>query len=164
VALLDSVGWRGVAHWKHLDSSQRLLAEGEDDNSLTLQGAQSILGVYFNGVTQIAQNAWYLALYTTTLDTGFAGAGAPNNEQSGSGYARINIPTWTLTQFGLLWRVNAPLVQFSATGTWGTVTALGFVNASSGQATNALSFINLSTPRSLLNGDFLQVLYSIQLT
>lgn len=160
----DMPHWQGIAEFICRDQYGNVKWEETVKNALTLEGANSMLEVYFNGGTQIAQNAWYASLYTVTPTTALTGATATTNELSGAtGYARQNIATWTLSQV-TNWRVTAATVTFTAGGAWTAVTAAAFVNASAGAAGKALSFIALSQSRTLANGDSLQLGYYIQLS
>ena len=166
----DKIGWLGVAQWKHMDAAGRLLAEGEDRNALALQGANYMLCVAFNSAslnTQLAANAFYMGLYTSTPGTAYTAATATTNELTGAtGYSRQQISSWTVSQV-TNWRATTPQQTFTNTGggAWTGVTGIAFVNAASGNGgTVGLSTIALSTTRTLNAGDSLQVTYYIQLS
>jgi len=159
----SKIAWKGVADVQHMRGGKCIYRE-EEHNALALEGANYMLGVFFNAVAAPAQTAWYEALYTVTPGTSYTGAGAATNELSGAtGYARIQITTWTLSQV-TNWRVTTPQVTFTAGGTWAAVQGIGFVNAASGAGTKGLSAIALSAPRTLLINDQLLITYYIQLS
>ena len=163
----DSIKLVGRAHWRHLDSHGDILAEGDDPNSLSLQGADYMLNVALTHGTQLAANALYMGLYTTTPTTSYTAAIATTNELTGAtGYARAQISSWTVSQV-TNWRATTPQITFtnSGGGAWTAVTGIAFVDAASGNGgTVGFSFIALSTSRTLNAGDSLQVTYYIQLS
>jgi hypothetical protein len=158
---VDKISWEGVAHIEHRRGGEIIWQE-DQHNALTLEGANYMLGVFFNAVAAPAQTAWYGTLYTSARSTALTGAAAVTGELAGTGYARQQVTTWTLSQV-TNWRVTTNAITFTAGATWTAVTDIAYMNTASGAATKCLSYIALSSARTLLNTDTLQVTYYIQL-
>lgn len=91
--------------------------------------------------------AWYIGLYTT--DPGEAGAGT---EISGNGYVRKAV---TLTVTGDT-ASNSAAVEFdAATGSWGTITHLAVLDAST--AGNVIAYGALTASKAIGTGDILRI-------
>jgi hypothetical protein len=87
----------------------------------------------------------YVALYTA--DPTDAGGGT---EVSGGSYARVNHNAWNTASGGS--STNDGAIEFpTATANWGTVTAVGLFDASSGG--NLLVWGELTTDKAVNNGD-----------
>jgi hypothetical protein len=164
-------GWHGFLDWQHLaperkSGTREVLAKGLDHNALTLEGAESVLATYFASEAQISPAAWYGALYTTLPTALMTGATCTTNELAGAtGYDRQNVTGWTITQ-NTYWRATTNQLTYTAGSTWASVSAVAFINGASGQSAlyKALSFIALSSPRTLVLNDVLYITYYIQLS
>ena len=102
----------------------------ERDVGVTKYLEAAILSWLFNGATLTPPGSLYLGLFTTAPDVSAGGV-----ECSGNGYARArfsNAPgSWAEAAAGQ--KTLATCVGFPvASGSWGTVTAIGLFDASSG--------------------------------
>lgn len=106
-----------------------------------------ILDHVFGGVNYTAPSTLYLALYTVApTDTG------GGTEVSGGSYARQTV---AFTVSGDTASNNAAVEWPTATGTWGTVVAIGVFDAlTSG---NLLAYGNLTSPKTVASGDVFRV-------
>ena len=106
----------------------------------------------FNKVSLTTPNTW-VALYTVApTDTG----GGTEVTQGGA-YARIKVnpngssaPTWNLASAGVVDN-NGAITWTTASDNWGTVAALGVLDAST--AGNLLVYGNLTASKSVSTGD-----------
>lgn len=112
-----------------------------------------ILNFVFNGGSFTAPSTVYLALFTSEPTD--AGGGT---EVSGGSYARkavtCNTTNFPLTTTGIITLATAQAFA-TATADWGTVVAFAIFDALSGG--NMLYWVLLGTPRTILNGDSIQV-------
>jgi hypothetical protein len=93
--------------------------------------------------------AWYVALFTSDpTDTGSAGT-----ECSGNGYARTSV-TFTVTGDTAS---NSAAVEFPAAsgGSWGTVSHIGVMDASTGG--NMIIHSALTTAKAISDGDVFRI-------
>ena len=101
-----------------------------------------------------APSTVYVALFTA--DPGETGSTA--NEVTGSGYSRQAITFAAPTTDGEF--VNSGDVVFTATGSWGTVTHVGLMTASSGGQVimkgPIVDSASVASPKSIGNGDSLR--------
>lgn len=106
-----------------------------------------ILDHVFGGVNYTAPSTLYLALYTVApTDTG------GGTEVSGGSYARQTV---AFTVSGDTASNNAAVEFPTATGTWGTVVAVGVFDAlTSG---NLLAYGNLTASKTIASGDVFRV-------
>lgn len=151
----------GVAHVIHRNAKGEILWEGEAHNALTYWGQINILSHTFGAVAAPAADAWHMALLTAT-PAGKGTAWGSVSELGSSGYARVNVPSWTRT-------TSTSSDNSAATGSrswtnssgsaWTGVTALAIVDAASGAPSTYgyLSYIALSTTRTLQPGDTLTI-------
>jgi hypothetical protein len=95
-----------------------------------------------------APAAIYAALYTVAPTDGTSGTEVP----VGNGYAREQV-AWNAASNGAA--TNSNTVTFSATGSWGTVVAVGLLDSSTGG--NLLWYGNLGTPRTIGDTDDLEI-------
>jgi hypothetical protein len=158
---IDAIQERGCATVRHLDRDGNVLWEEEAHNALTYWGQVRILSHTFGAVTAPSGNAWHLALLTAT-PAGKGTAWGSVSELGSSGYARANVASWTrTTSTSSDNSANTGTVTFTnnSGSSWTGCTALAVVDASSGSPTTYgyLSYIALSTTRTLANGDSLQI-------
>lgn len=107
----------------------------------------AVLGYVFSGASFSQPGTKYLALYTTAPTD--AGGGT---ELSGSAYARQSCAfTTTGAQASNTSAVEWP----TATGTWGTVVAVGVFDASS--SGNLLAWNNLTASKTIATGDVFRI-------
>ena len=107
-----------------------------------------LLAHTFSNTAYTSPSTVYLALYTTAPTD--AGGGT---ELSGSGYARQSCAfTTTGNQASNTSAVEWP----TATGSWGTVVAVGVFDSSSG-STNLLAWNNLSASKTISTGDVFRI-------
>ena len=131
--------------------------------SLTNAAARRLLNSLFGGASPNSPNFGALTSGIThigaALDTGTpTEAGANFNEPSGDGYARValSLPSEfaNATDADPSVITNASAISFpEATGTWGSVTHIGFFTASSGGT--LLLIAELTSPRTIDSGDIL---------
>jgi hypothetical protein len=107
----------------------------------------AVLGYVFSGASFSQPGTKYLALYTTAPTD--AGGGT---ELSGSAYARQSCAfTTTGAQ-----ATNSSAVEWpTATGSWGTVVAVGVFDASS--SGNLLAWNNLTASKTISTGDVFRI-------
>lgn len=106
-----------------------------------------VLGHVFGGTSYTAPATIYLALYTVAPDD--TGGGT---EVSGGSYARQSC-AFTVT--GNL-ATNTSAVEWpTATGSWGTVVAVGVFDAST--SGNLLAYGNLTSSKTIASGDVLRI-------
>lgn len=115
-------------------------------NNLTDYGEKKLLD-HVLGVSAFSMPSLYLALFTTDpTETGIAGT-----EVSGNAYARQPI-TFTATTTGTGATSNSADVLFPvATGSWGTVTHIGLMDAAT--AGNMIWYGPLSTSKAVTTSD-----------
>jgi hypothetical protein len=97
------------------------------------------------GVTR--PTAWYVGLYTVAPTD--AGGGT---EVSGFDYARVSV---TLSVTGDTATNGSALEWATATGTWGTVVAVGVFDAAS--AGNLIAYGDLTTSKTITTGDVFRI-------
>ena len=105
-----------------------------------------VMGHVFGGVAYSAPGTLYLALYTTD-----PGEGNTGTEVSGGSYARQTV-AFTITDN---LASNTSAVEFPvATGTWGTITHIGIMDALT--TGNLLAYAQLSSSKAVSAGDALR--------
>jgi hypothetical protein len=97
------------------------------------------------GVTR--PTAWYVGLYTVAPTDSGGGT-----EVSGFDYARVSV---TLSVTGDTATNGSALEWATATGTWGTVVAVGVFDAAS--AGNLIAYGNLTTSKTITTGDVFRI-------
>ena len=97
------------------------------------------------GVTR--PTAWYVGLYTVAPTDSGGGT-----EVSGFDYARVSV---TLSVTGDTATNGSALEWATATGTWGTVVAVGIFDAST--AGNLIAYGNLTTSKTITTGDVFRI-------
>ena len=97
------------------------------------------------GVTR--PTAWFTALYTVAPTDSGGGT-----EVSGGAYARV---TTVLSVTGDTATNGSALEWATATGTWGTVLAVGIFDAST--AGNLIAYGNLTTSKTITTGDVFRI-------
>ena len=97
------------------------------------------------GVTR--PTAWYVGLYTVAPTD--AGGGT---EVSGNAYARVSA---ALSVTGDTATNGSAIEWDTATGTWGTVVAVGIFDAST--AGNLIAYGNLTTSKTITTGDVFRI-------
>jgi hypothetical protein len=97
------------------------------------------------GVTR--PTAWYVGLYTVAPTDSGGGT-----EVSGFDYARVSV---TLSVTGDTATNGSALEWATATGTWGTVVAVGIFDAAS--AGNLIAYGNLTTSKTITTGDVFRI-------
>jgi hypothetical protein len=159
----------GVAHVIHRNASGKIIWEAEAHNALTYWGQINILSHTFGAVAAPAADAWYIALLTAT-PAGKGTAWGSVSELASSGYARVNVTSWTCsnsTSADNTAHTGSRSWTNSSGNAWTGVTAMAVVDAASGAPTTNgyLSYIALSTTRTLQNGDSLTINpYTLTLT
>ncbi len=153
------------------DELQVADAQPWSDNALLDQGEQQLLEVFFRAAT--APTSTYFALLTAApAETATLGTMA---EVTGGGYARVAVarnttdwPTSALSSGD--WQVTSVQKTFGPlTGSnySAAVTHLAVVTAATGAGTapnnTLIAAVALSTPRTLIVGDSLNVTYSLKL-
>lgn len=151
----------GLAWVTQRNAKGEVVWEGLGHNALTYWGQIRLLSHTFSAVTAPAAGAWYIALLTATpANPGVAWGSV--TELTSSGYARVNVTAWTCT-------TSTSSNNSCATGSrswtnssgsaWTGVTAMAIVDAASGAPTTYgyISYIALSTTRTLQNGDSLTI-------
>ena len=109
--------------------------------------ANEILDDVFSGNAYSPPGTFYLALYTSAPSA--AGGGT---ELSGNGYTRKTVAFTTTAQQS----TNSGAVEFpTATGSWGTIVAVGVFDAST--SGNLLCYASLSSSKTITTGDVLRV-------
>ena len=109
--------------------------------------ANEILDDVFSGNAYSPPGTFYLALYTSAPSA--AGGGT---EISGNGYTRKTVAFTTTAQQS----TNSGAVEFpTATGSWGTIVAVGVFDAST--SGNLLCYASLSSSKTITTGDVLRV-------
>lgn len=115
--------------------------------SLTNTYETTTLTWLFTGDSATRPTTWYIGLFTT--DPGETGSGT---EVSGGSYARTAV---TLTVSGNL-ATNSGAVEFTAaTASWGTITHIGVMDASSGGT--MIVHAALSTSKTIDSGDVFRI-------
>jgi hypothetical protein len=107
----------------------------------------AVLGYVFSGASFSQPSTKYLALYTTAPTD--AGGGT---ELSGSAYARQSC---AFTTTGAQATNSAAVEWPTATGSWGTVVAVGVFDASS--SGNLLAWNNLTASKTISTGDVFRI-------
>jgi hypothetical protein len=107
----------------------------------------AVLGYVFSGASFSQPGTKYLALYTTAPTD--AGGGT---ELSGSAYARQSC---AFTTTGAQATNSAAVEWPTATGSWGTVVAVGVFDASS--SGNLLAWNNLTASKTISTGDVFRI-------
>ena len=97
------------------------------------------------GVTR--PTAWYVGLYTVAPTDSGGGT-----EASGFDYARVSV---TLSVTGDTATNGSALEWATATGTWGTVVAVGIFDAAA--AGNLIAYGNLTTSKTITTGDVFRI-------
>ena len=97
------------------------------------------------GVTR--PTAWYVGLYTVAPTDSGGGT-----EVSGYAYTRVSA---TLSVTGDTATNGSALEWAAATGTWGTVVAVGIFDAST--AGNLIAYGNLTTSKTITTGDVFRI-------
>lgn len=176
---------RGWFHVKHLDSSGKLLWEGEADNQLYNEGQFMLLDVTLRNGT--APSSFYIGLMKNTLaslpaqsstlaslntagpyeltngsDPGYSARAAVNRDSTASGW-----PTLSVSGNGE--QITSKTVTFTNSGgsAWSDTVRWMFVTtvATVGDTTGKLfSLAQLSVDRILQPGDQLQITYNLKLT
>jgi hypothetical protein len=115
--------------------------------SLTNTYETTTLTWLFTGDSATRPTAWYIGLFTT--DPGETGSGT---EVSGGSYARTAV---TLTVSGNT-ATNSAAVEFAAaTASWGTITHIGVMDASSGGA--MIVHAALDASKAIASGDVFRI-------
>ena len=106
-----------------------------------------ILDHVFGGNAYTAPGTLYVGLYTSNPDEDNSGT-----EVTGGSYARV---TGTFTVTGDTASNDAAIEFTTATASWGTVTHIGVLDASSGG--NLLCYAELTTAKAIDTGDVFRV-------
>jgi hypothetical protein len=139
---------KGRPYWLH--EGRRIPAIRGGVGSLTNYGEVLVADALL-GSTAIKANL-YLGAYAATLDDTATGSTA--GEPAGNGYARVNV-----AQNATMWpsgvpKTNGQVISFPvATGSWGTITHVALVDATS--AGNAVLWADLDASKAIGNGDTL---------
>jgi hypothetical protein len=106
-----------------------------------------ILDHVFGGNAYTAPGTLYVGLYTSNPDEDNSGT-----EVTGGSYARV---TGTFTVTGNTASNDAAIEFTTATASWGTVTHIGVLDASSGG--NLLCYAELTTAKAIDTGDVFRI-------
>jgi hypothetical protein len=149
-----------LARAKHFRKGELLWMQDWTHNAWADEGEQLVLDIFFRAAT--APTNLFLKLSNSTpTDTSTL---ASITEVSGTGYAAISLARNT-TDFPTLalvggdYKVSMLTKTFTATGTWTTANYL-ILGTTSNTTGKLVSYIALTTPRTLVNGDTLAVDYS----
>jgi len=158
--------YEGTWEIKHKDKAGKVLWEETRRNALADEGEQSMLDSYFRGLN--VPTAFYARLCNDTLletDT----LAAVQNEPAGTyGYAAqtvaksaVGFPTLEMDAGD--YRVVSAAITFTASG--GTIGPVNtaYLATTSNNTGKLLAYVSLSTARTLLDGDQLQVTLRIKL-
>ena len=106
-----------------------------------------VLDHVFGGNSYTAPGTLYLALYTAApSDTG------GGTEVSGGSYARKSVAAMTVSGTSPTTATNGSAVEFvTATGSWGTVTHVGVMDAST--SGNLMAWAALTASKTVASGD-----------
>lgn len=105
-----------------------------------------VMGHVFGGAAYSAPSTLYLALYTSD-----PGEGNTGTEVSGGSYARQTVAFTVTNNLA----TNTSAIEFPvATGTWGTVTHIGVMDALT--TGNLLAYAQLSSSKAVSAGDALR--------
>ena len=105
-----------------------------------------VMGHVFGGSAYSAPGTLYLALYTTD-----PGEGNTGTEVSGGSYARQTVAFTVTNNLA----TNTSAIEFPvATGTWGTITHIGIMDALT--TGNLLAYAQLSSSKAVSAGDALR--------
>lgn len=156
--------WTGVFEIKCFNNGV-LKWEDEAHNALTDEGEQQILDVYLRGATPPTD--FYVGL------TGMAGIAETTTlallttEPTETGYARIQVtrdnvgwPNLALDAGDFM--ATSKIMSFEAGATW-TAVDKAFMSTSSDNTGKLISFAALSTTRTLVINDVLEVTYKVKL-
>lgn len=130
-------------------------------NALTDEGEVDLLDVYFG--SQAVRTSLYLGLVSVN-PADSDGLGDITELAVASGYGRIAVARDT--EWGAITAgagTTSDTKQFAATGTWTAATDLILCTVASGTSGLLIAFSQLSTPRTLTNGDTLDVSMAISL-
>jgi len=153
-------------NFKHFDKTGNLLNCWTQENALADEGEQNMLNSYFRSTS--SPTTFYIRLYNDTpVETD--SLSALTGEPSGNGYAAIEVernatgfPTLALDSGD--YKITSKTVTFTASGgTIGPVTYAVLATTSDNTGL-LLSFVALSTTRTLANGESLQVTLSDKLS
>ena len=154
---------------RHLDAMGRTIWGETAHNMLHDEGEEFMLDVVFTE-TQSVPASYYIGLDDRTLAEDDTLADL-TNEPSGSGYARqavaSNDTDFTLTQASGEdgYRATTSVETFTANGgAWGEVDNAFLCTVISGTSGKLIASVALSTPRTLQNGESLQVSMYIKLS
>ena len=162
----NNIHWDGTWNFKHVDRQGAVIDEWSEKNALINSGEYKMLDVYFRGAT--APSEHWLRL-TAGLSETATMAAVTASEASGSGYApqliTSNATYWpTLALSSGDYQVNSTTVTFEATGgSWGPVDEVALCTASNSNEGSLVAYVALSTSRTLVSGDSLQVSVNVKL-
>lgn len=128
------------------------VGSGELDVAVTVGGmsdylANAVLDHVFEGTAYTQPTNIYIALCTATINDSDTGS---TITEPGSNYARVNHDDWTIASAGA--SANSGAITFAGcTATWGTITHVALVDASS--AGNMLLHSSLTASQALETGD-----------
>jgi len=162
-------GYKGVWRIEHRDRNGRLLWSEDKENALTNQGENNILNVYFRNLGAPA-TGFFVGMCNGSMDVGSTLATVPN-EPVGNGYARQAVlrdesdSGWPVIELHEgNYRAISKQVQFMAAGgTIGPVNIIFLCTVITGISGLLTAFVNLSLPRTLLDGDSLLARYTVTL-
>lgn len=156
----------GYVEIDHLDKNGNVIWHDEGPNSLSNEGQQDMLNVYFRGGTAPAQFYFRLCNDTPVKTDTLANI---TGEPTTNGYApqlveRNNVGWPTLAIDGTDYMATSKQVTFQATDVpgWGPVTHL-YMASTSDNTGKHIAFRALSQSRVLANGESLKVTYKEKL-
>ncbi len=155
----------------HIRDGRVIWREEDLENILHDEGEIALLSAYFD--TDLAgygppPASLYLGLDNRTTVTEAQTLANLSGEPSGNGYARQAVSTttgWTISAPVDDYQAKTGTIVFNATGAgWGPVSRLFLTTAASGTTGKLLVTVSLSTSRTLLGGDQLNVDLAIKMS
>ncbi len=123
-------------------------------NALADEGEVDILDVYFDA--QAVRANLYFRLYTDSSLAETDTLATAVGEETAGGYGAITIARgtdWTVPTAG--GGTNTPTKTFNATATWSGLNSMILATVATGTSGLLIAWVDLSTTRSLVNGDSL---------
>ena len=145
-----------------------VISDEVDHNALTFEGQKAILNCYFKATACPGATALYIGLTTSTPSQVFVSASTTAlelNSATSTGYARYEINAWTVSTSTAVNNTvsNTAVATWTALQNWNPVTAMFVSTTSSGTGGTAVSYSALSTTRTLMQNDVLNVTYTLTL-
>lgn len=169
-AMPAHAGWKGIFEFKHYDAAGNLIWFEEKENNLADEGEYAFLDVVLRAGTAPIQ--FYVRLSDSTTPCSIAETDtltlASAGEPTINGYAaqlieRTTVGWPTLALDTGDYRASSTTETFTASGgSWGPVYC-AFLATTSDNLGKLISYVALSTGRTLAAGESLQVTYRVKL-